>query len=137
MFRSDEGFGYNRATSMAIEIGQQLGSYEITALLGKGGMGEVYRARDTRLNRDIAIKVLPDVFANDPERIALFHREAQSVAALNHPNIAAIYDLEEVDGAKFLVLELVEGDTLADVLQRGPLPVNETLNIASNRFASE
>jgi eukaryotic-like serine/threonine-protein kinase len=130
MFRSAEGFGYNRATSMAIEIGQQLGSYEITALLGKGGMGEVYRARDTRLNRDIAIKVLPDVFANDPERIARFHREAQSVAALNHPNIAAIYDLEEVDGAKFLVLELVEGDTLADVLQRGPLPVNETLNIA-------
>ena len=115
---------------MAITIGQQLGPHEITALLGKGGMGEVYRARDTRLNRDVAIKVLPDVFANDPERITRFHREAQSVAALNHPNIAAIYDLEEANGEKFLVLELVEGETLADVLQRGPFPLDETLNVA-------
>jgi eukaryotic-like serine/threonine-protein kinase len=115
---------------MAITIGQQLGPHQITALLGKGGMGEVYRAHDTRLNRDVAIKVLPDVFANDPERITRFHREAQSVAALNHPNIGAIYDVEEADGAKFLVLELVEGETLADVLQRGRLPLDETLNVA-------
>jgi eukaryotic-like serine/threonine-protein kinase len=115
---------------MAITIGQKLGPHEITALLGKGGMGEVYRARDTRLNRDVAIKVLPDAFASDPERIARFHREAQSVAALNHPNIGAIYDVEEADGAKFLVLELVEGETLADFLQRGRLPLEETLNVA-------
>src|SRR4030095_6217888 len=115
---------------MAVTVGARLGPHEIISLLGKGGMGEVYRARDTRLNRDVAIKVLPDVFANDPERIARFHREAQSVAALNHPNIAAIYDLEEAEGAKFLVLELVEGETLADILQRGPLPPDETLNVA-------
>src|SRR5262245_22882693 len=115
---------------MAVTVGSRLGPHEITALLGKGGMGEVYRARDTKLNRDVAIKVLPDVFAKDPERIARFHREAQSVAALNHPNIAAIYDLEEADGAKFLVLELVEGETLADILQRGPLPIAEALNVA-------
>src|SRR5215510_14661350 len=115
---------------MAVIVGSRLGPHEIIALLGKGGMGEVYRARDTRLNRDVAIKVLPDAFANDPERIARFHREAQSVAALNHPNIGAIYDVEEADGAKFLVLELVEGETLADVLQRGRLPLEETLNVA-------
>ena len=115
---------------MSVDIGTRLGSLEITALLGKGGMGEVYRAHDTKLNRDVAIKVLPDVFANDPERVARFHREAQSVAALNHPNIAAIYDLEETHGAKFLVLELVEGETLADLLRRGPLPLDETLNVA-------
>src|SRR5215467_9597845 len=114
---------------MSVDIGTRLGSLEITALLGKGGMGEVYRAHDTKLNRDVAIKVLPDVFANDPERVARFHREAQSVAALNHPNIAAIYDLEETHGAKFLVLELVEGETLADLLRRGPLPLDETLNV--------
>ena len=115
---------------MAVNIGSRLGPHEITGLLGKGGMGEVYRARDTRLNRDVAIKVLPDVFAKDPDRVARFHREAQSVAALNHPNIAAIYDLEEAGGARFLVLELVEGETIADVLRRGPLPADEALNIA-------
>src|SRR5262249_31895175 len=115
---------------MAVTIGTRLGSHEITALLGKGGMGEVYRARDTKLNRDVAIKVLPDGFANDSERIARFHREAQSVAALNHPNIAAIYDLEESAGTKFLVLELVEGETLAEWIQRGPVPVEDALNVA-------
>src|SRR5215813_4979803 len=115
---------------MGFTKGTRLDFFEVADLLGAGGMGEVYRARDTKLNRDVAIKVLPDVFANDPERIARFHREAQSVAALNHPNIAAIYDLEEADGAKYLVLELVEGETLADVLQRGPLSPDETLNIA-------
>jgi serine/threonine protein kinase len=114
---------------MTVTVGSRLGPHEITALLGKGGMGEVYRARDTRLNRDVAIKVLPDVFANDPDRVARFHREAQAVAALNHPNIAAIYDLEVAGGAKFLVLELVEGETLAELLQRGPLPPAEALNV--------
>src|SRR5262245_46972135 len=115
---------------MAVTVGSRLGPHEITALLGKGGMGEVYRAHDTKLNRDVAIKVLPDVFANDFDRVARFHREAQSVAALNHPNIAAIYDLEEAHGAKFLVLELVEGETLADLLRRSPFPLDETLNVA-------
>jgi eukaryotic-like serine/threonine-protein kinase len=92
---------------MAITIGQQLGPHQITALLGKGGMGEVYRAHDTRLNRDVAIKVLPDVFANDPERITRFHREAQSVAALNHPNIGAIYDVEEVSFVAGIALMII------------------------------
>src|SRR5438132_11032619 len=115
---------------MAVIIGARLGAHEITALLGKGGMGEVYRARDTKLNRDVAIKVLPDAFANDPERIARFHREAQAIAALNHPNIAAIYDLEESNRTKFLVLELVEGETLGDKLTHRPLPVDEALNVA-------
>ena len=98
--------------------------------LGEGGMGEVYRARDTKLNRDVAIKVLPDGFANDPERIARLHREAQAVAALNHPNIAAIHDLKESAGTTFLVLELVEGATLAEALGRGRLPLEDTLDIA-------
>src|SRR5436853_3287974 len=115
---------------MAITIGSQLGSHEITALLGKGGMGEVYRARDTKLKREVAIKILPDEFSRDPDRISRFQREAEMLASLNHPNIAAIYDLEESQGSRFLVLELVEGDTLADRLQRGPLPVDEALNIA-------
>src|SRR4029077_4016723 len=87
---------------MAIQIGQQLGSLEITALLGKGGMGEVYRARDTKLKRDVAIKTLPDEFSHDADRLSRFQREAEVPASLNHPNIAAIYDLQETDGARFL-----------------------------------
>src|SRR5712691_4500620 len=93
-------------------------------------MGEVYRAQDTKLNRQVAIKVLPELYASDPERIARFHREAQAVAALNHPGIAAIYELAESGDTKYLVLELVEGDTLADRLRRGPVPVEEALAIA-------
>src|SRR5438093_12936203 len=116
---------------MAISIGTQLGSYEIAALLGKGGMGEVYRARDTKLKRDVAIKILPDEFARNADRVSRFQREAEVLASLNHPNIAGIYDLEEAHGSRFLVLELVEGDTLADVLsKRGALPVDEALHIA-------
>ena len=110
---------------MSLHIGTRLGSYEITSLLGKGGMGEVYRARDTKLQRDIAIKLLPDAFATDPERTARFEREAKLLAALNHPNIASIYGCES--GA--LVMELVEGETLAERLKRGPLPIEDTLEI--------
>src|SRR6059058_125272 len=108
---------------MSITIGTQLGCHEITALLGKGGMGEVYRARDTKLKRDVAIKILPDEFSRDADRVSRFQREAEVLASLNHPNIAAIHSLEEADGSRFLVLELVEGATLADRLRRGPLPI--------------
>ena len=105
-------------------VGRRLGPYEILSLLGKGGMGEVYRARDTRLDRQVAIKVLPEAFTGDPERLARFEREAKLLASLNHPNIAAIYGLEEADGKRFLVLELVEGETLAEWLPRGDrLPI--------------
>src|SRR5215468_6734305 len=116
---------------MALTIGTQLGSYEITTLLGKGGMGEVYRARDSKLKRDVAIKVLPEEFACDSERLSRFQREAEALAALNHPNIAAIYDFRESAEARFLVLEFIEGDTLADVIQqRGRLSSDEVLHIA-------
>src|SRR5215510_2354770 len=115
---------------MAIAIGQQLGSYEITALLGKGGMGEVYSARDTKLKREVAIKILPEEFSRDSDRASRFQREAELLAALNHPNIAAIHDVEEANGSCYLVLELVEGDTLAERLHRGAIPVNEVLHIA-------
>ena len=102
---------------MAIEAGTQLGLYEIADPLGAGGMGEVYRAKDTKLDRDVAIKVLPDLFASDPERLARFEREAKVLASLNHPNIAAIYGLEDINGRRFLVMELVEGETLANRLK--------------------
>src|SRR4030095_14518756 len=115
---------------MAVDVGTRLGSLEITALLGKGGMGEVYRARDTRLKRDVAIKILPDEFSRDADRLGRFQREAEVLASLNHPNIAAIYDVQEADLARFLVLELVEGETLAERIQRGAIPVEEALDIA-------
>src|SRR5215470_16385305 len=117
---------------MALTIGTQLGSLEITALLGRGGMGEVYRARDLKLKREVAIKILPEEFSSDADRVSLFHREAEVLASLNHPNIAAIYDLQEADGAQFLVLELVEGETLADRIAHGPIPVEEALSIAKS-----
>src|SRR6202521_4915081 len=116
---------------MAITIGTQFGSHEITALLGKGGMGEVYRARDTKLKREVAIKILPDEFSSDPDRMARFQREAEALASLNHSNIAAINYLQEADGSRFLVLELVEGETLAERIQRGPLPIDDSTNIAT------
>ncbi len=115
---------------MTLSAGTRLGAYEITAPIGAGGMGEVYQARDTRLNRDVAIKVLPEAFANDPDRLARFKREAQVLASLNHPHIAAIYGLEEAAGASALILELVEGPTLADRIAKGPIPVDEALPIA-------
>src|SRR5499427_5808997 len=115
---------------MALTIGTQLGSHEITALLGKGGMGEVYRARDLRLKREVAIKILPEEFSRDADRVSRFRREAEVLASLNHPNIAAIYDLQEADGLRYLILELVEGETLANRLGHGPIPVDEALAIA-------
>ncbi len=115
---------------MPITSGKRVGPYEIIALLGAGGMGEVYRARDDRLGRDVAIKVLPDAFAQDAERMARFEREAQVLAALNHPNIACLYGLEESGQLKALVMELVEGPTLADRIAEGPIPVAEALGLA-------
>src|SRR5215469_10704014 len=115
---------------MPIAIGTQLGSHEITALLGKGGMGEVYRARDLKLKREVAIKILPEEFSRDADRVRRFQREAEILASLNHPNIAAIYDFEETSRTRYLVLELVEGETLADRIARGPVPVDEALDIA-------
>jgi serine/threonine-protein kinase len=112
-------------------IGRGLGIYQIQSLLGAGGMGEVYRARDTRLGRDVAIKILPRLFTNDADRLARFEREARLLASLNHPHIGAIYGLEDVDGIPALVLELVEGPTLADRLAKGPLPVRDALAIAA------
>ena len=112
---------------MLLRPGTKLGPYELIAPLGVGGMGEVYRARDARLSRDVAIKALPQEFAADPERLARFRREAQLLASLNHPNLAAIYGLEEVDATPYLVLELVDGETLAERLARGALPPREAL----------
>ena len=111
-------------------VGRQIGSHQILSLLGAGGMGEVYRARDTKLGRDVAIKVVADVFLSDPERLARFEREARVLATLNHPHIGAIYGLEEADGVRGLVLELVEGATLAERLASGPLPIQEALTVA-------
>jgi serine/threonine-protein kinase len=116
---------------VSLSSGARLGPYEILAPLGVGGMGEVYRAKDTKLNRDVALKVLPEAFTLDPDRVARFRREAQVLASLNHPNIGAIYGLEESDGAQALVLELVEGPTLADRIAQGALPLDEALPIAT------
>src|SRR5512135_3225178 len=112
------------------EIGQNLSHYSITEKIGKGGMGEVYRAKDSKLGRDVAIKVLPEEFARDADRVARFQREAKLLASFNHPNIAAIYGLEESGETNFLVLELVEGETLADRIKAGPIPVEESLKLA-------
>lgn len=115
---------------MSLSAGTRLGPYEIQVPLGVGGMGEVYRARDTKLRRDVAIKILPEAFTSDPERLARFEREARMLAALNHPHIAAIYGVEDEASVHGLVLELVEGDTLQQRLRRGPLPVADALVIA-------
>ena len=115
---------------MPLSVGTRVGSYEIVSPLGAGGMGEVYRARDTRLKRDVAIKVLPEQFAADPDRLARFQREAELLASLNHPGIAAVYGLEHTDTGTALVLELVEGPTLADLIGRGAIPIADALKIA-------
>ena len=115
---------------MSLAPGARLGTYEIVALIGAGGMGEVYRARDGKLTRDVALKILPPLFARDPERLARFSREANLLATLNHPNIAAIYGFESSDHSPALVLEMVEGPTLADRIERGPIPLEDALPIA-------
>ena len=134
---------------MPLNVGDRLGHYDVVALLGEGGMGQVWQATDTQLNRQVALKILPDAFATDPDRLARFKREAQILASLNHPNIAAIYGIEEApstsahstDGdaerskgsgqaVSALVLELVEGPTLADRIKQGPIPLDEALPIA-------
>jgi len=115
---------------MALTSGTRLGAYEVSALLGAGGMGEVYRARDTRLNREVAIKVLLAAVADDPERLARFSREAQVLASLNHPNIAHIHGIEDAEGIRALVMELVEGPTLADRIALGAIPLDEALPVA-------
>ena len=114
-------------THGALLPGRQIGSYRILSLLGAGGMGEVYRARDTKLGRDVAVKVVAEAFLSSPERLARLEREAQVLATLNHPHIGAIYGLEEADGIRGLVLELVEGATLAERLAAGALSIQESL----------
>src|SRR5215510_13138932 len=115
---------------MRVTIGAQLGQYEILSMLGKGAMGEVFRARDSSLQRDVAIKVLPDLFSTDHERLSRFQREAQALAALNHPNIAQIYGLAESEGSKCIVMELVVGAGLDDRLKQGAIPLDESIQIA-------
>jgi eukaryotic-like serine/threonine-protein kinase len=115
---------------LALTPGTRLGVYDITAPIGEGGMGRVFRATDTTLGRQVAIKILPDAFASDPERMARFEREAKTLASLNHPNIAAIYGFEKSGGTHALVMELVEGDDLSQRIARGAIPLDEALPIA-------
>src|SRR5215471_11956797 len=115
---------------MAFPSGTKFGAYEILGALGAGGMGEVYRAHDSRLKREVAIKALPAAVCSDPERVLRFQREAEALALLNHPHIAMIYDFAQFENARFLVLELVEGETLLERVRRGPLSVAEALKIS-------
>src|SRR5579864_3583223 len=115
---------------MSLATGTRLGPYEIVASIGAGGMGEVYKARDTRLNRDVAIKVLPQSFAEDGDRLRRFQLEAQSAGALNHPNILAIHDIGTYEKSPYLVSELLEGESLRDRLQRGKIGVNKAVDYA-------
>ncbi|MCZ6600517.1 MAG: serine/threonine-protein kinase, partial [Acidobacteria bacterium] len=116
---------------MALKPGTRLAHYEVTALIGAGGMGEVYRATDTKLRREVAIKVLPDEYSKNADRLSRFEREAHFLASLNHANIASIHGLEEADGVHFLALEYVPGETLAKRLEGGPLSVKEALTLCS------
>src|SRR5262249_28117187 len=118
------------APLMTITPGTRIGPYEVTSRVGEGGMGVVYRAHDTQLKRDVALKFLPDHFANDPDRLTRFQREAQVLASLNHHNIAQIHGLERMGASSCIVMELVEGETLADRLQRGPIPIDEAMRFA-------
>jgi serine/threonine-protein kinase len=122
---------------MPLQPGTRIGTYEIAAEIGRGGMGEVWRATDTKLHRNVALKILPDAFAHDADRLARSEREARTLASLNHPNIAQVYGLEESRGdgpaaarVQAIVMELVEGPTLADRIAEGPIPVDEALPIA-------
>src|SRR3984893_18582708 len=112
---------------MSLALGTKLGPYEITALLGAGGMGEVYRARDKRLERTVAIKILPAQFSADPVRRQRFEREAKTICSLNHPHVCVLYDIGHQDGMDYLVMECVEGETLAKRLEKGPLPLDQIL----------
>jgi len=114
---------------VSLTAGARLGAYEVVARIGAGGMGEVYRARDTKLQRDVALKILPVAFASDSDRLARFKREAQVLASLNHPNIGGIHGLEESNNVQALVLELVDGQTLADCSAQGPISLDEALPI--------
>src|SRR5262245_45632309 len=105
-----------------MQSGTQLGHYEILSAIGKGGMGEVWKARDSKLGREVAVKTLPQEYVKDADRLVRFDREAKVLGSLNHPNVAAIYGIEEFDHTRFLILELVEGDTLADRIDQGRLP---------------
>src|SRR5437773_5765941 len=116
---------------MTLSAGSRLGPYEILGPLGAGGMGEVYRARDTRLSRDVAIKVLPAGLASDPERLKRFEREARSASSLNHPNIVTIYDIGSADSVSYIAMELVSGEPLRTVLVEGALPVRRLLQIGA------
>lgn len=115
---------------MALVPGTHLGPYEILSLIGAGGMGEVYKANDTRLSRTVAIKVLPAHFSENPEMKQRFEREARTIAALNHPHICTLFDVGHQDGADYLVMEYLEGETLAERLARGALPLEQTLKVA-------
>src|SRR5881628_1629706 len=116
---------------MALASGTKLGTYEVIAPLGAGGMGEVYRARDTRLGRDVALKVLPTDVASHPDRLARFEREARTVAGLNHPNIVTLFSVEDEDGIRFLTMELVEGQSLAALVAPGGLPISRVFELAT------
>src|SRR4029077_7176505 len=116
---------------MPLIPGTRLGPYEILALLGAGGMGEVYRARDPRLSREVAIKVLPDGLASDPERLKRFEREARSASSLNHPNIVTIYDIGSAEAHSYIAMELVEGKTLRQALSAGAFPIRRLLSIGA------
>ncbi len=115
---------------MSLQPGHKLAHYEILEPIGKGGMGEVYRAKDSKLGRDVAIKVLPEEFTQHPQKLARFEREARLLAALNHPGIATLHGFEEAEGKPFLVMELVEGETLAERIARGPIPEQEALQLS-------
>src|SRR5262245_5119470 len=115
---------------MALTTGSRIGSYEVRSQLGSGGMGVVFRARDTKLQRDVALKLLPEHFADAADRLSRFQREAQSLASLNHPNIAQIYGIEESANTRCIVMELVQGETLQERLKRGRIPIEEALPIA-------
>ena len=115
---------------MPLTPGTTLGPYSVTAKIGEGGMGEVYRARDTKLDRDVALKVLPEAFTSDPDRLARFEREAKVLASLNHPNIGSIYGLEDADDQLYLVMAYYEGETLKSRIERGRLPLDAAVDVA-------
>src|SRR5215470_7188058 len=116
---------------MAVSVGDKLGPYEILAPLGAGGMGEVWRGRDTRLGREVAIKVLPAELSADEDRLKRFEREARSASSLNHPNIVTVYDIGSAEGASYIAMELVDGKTLREILAGGPVPARKLLGIAA------